>query len=130
MPITWKPENYNSVSAYIVAEHAQQVLDFLKKTFDVTPLRRFDGPDGKIMHAEVRIDDTVVMIADAGGAYPAFPVWLHVYVSDAAATYKKALAAGGVSVQEPVNKPGDPDLRGGVKDPCGNTWWISTQLAL
>jgi PhnB protein len=129
MATTWKPESYNSVSVYIVAENAQQVLDFLKKTFDASPLRRFDSPDGKIMHAEVRINDTVVMIANAGGAYPAFPVWLHVYVPDAQATYKKALAAGGFSVQEPVHKPGDPDLRGGVKDPCGNTWWISTQMA-
>jgi PhnB protein len=129
MTATWKPEGYNSASVYIVADNAQQVLDFLKKTLDATDLRRFDMPDGKIMHAEVRIDDTVVMIADAGGAYPAFPAWLHVYVPDAQATYKKALAAGGISVQEPVQKQGDPDLRGGVKDPCGKTWWISTQLA-
>ena len=129
MSISWKPETYNSVSVYIVADNAQRVIDFLKKAFDAAELRRFDNPDGKIMHAEVRVNDTVVMIADAGGAYPAFPVWLHVYVPDAQATYKKALTAGGASVQEPVHKPGDPDLRGGVKDPCGNTWWISTQMA-
>jgi PhnB protein len=129
MPQTWKPENYNSVSVYIVAENARRVIDFLKKTFDAADLRRFDMPDGKIMHAEVRVGDTVVMIADAGGAYPAFPVWLHVYVPDAQATYKRALLAGGVSVQEPVQKQSDPDLRGGIKDPCGNTWWISTQLS-
>jgi PhnB protein len=129
MTAAWKPENYNSISVYIVADNAQGVIDFLKQTFDAADLRRFDAPGGKIMHAEVRIGDTVVMIADAGGTYPAFPVWLHVYVPDAQATYKKALAAGGVSVQEPIQKPGDPDLRGGVKDPSGNTWWISTQLA-
>jgi PhnB protein len=129
MSVTWKPENYNSVSVYLVADDAQRVIDFLKKTFDAADLRRYGNPDDTIMHAEVRVGDTVVMIADAGGAYPAFPVWLHVYVPDAQATYKKALAAGGVSVQEPVHKAGDPDLRGGVKDPCGNTWWISTQLA-
>jgi PhnB protein len=129
MDVIFKPEGYNSASVYIVANNARQVIDFLKKTFDASDLRRFDAPDDKIIHAEVRIDDTVVMIADAGGAYPAFPVWLHVYVPDAQATYKKALAAGGISVQEPVQKQGDPDLRGGVKDPCGNTWWISTQLA-
>jgi len=67
------------------------------------------------------------MIADAGGAYPAFPVWLHVYVPDVDETYRKARAAGGVPVQEPMRKAGDPDKRSGVKDPCGNTWWISTQ---
>jgi PhnB protein len=122
-----KPQGYNDVSVYVVAEGAQKVVDFLKKTFDAGELRRFDTPDGKIMHGEVRIGDTVVMIADGGGNYPAFPVWLHVYVPDVDATYKKALAAGGVSVQAPVRKEGDPDKRGGVKDPAGNTWWISTQ---
>jgi len=122
MPTTWKPEVYNSASVYIVADNAQRVIDFLKKTFEATDLRRFNAPDGKIMHAEVRIDDTIIMIADAGGAYPAFPVWLHVYVPDAQATYKKGLAACGIAVQELVHKPGDPDLRGGVKDPCRNTW--------
>jgi uncharacterized glyoxalase superfamily protein PhnB len=81
------------------------------------------------MHAEVRIDDTVVMIADGGGAWPAFPSWLHVYVPDVDATYRRALAAGGVSVQEPKAREGDPDRRGGVKDPGGNTWWVSTQVA-
>jgi PhnB protein len=80
------------------------------------------------MHAEVRIEDTVVMLADGGGAWPAFPAWLHVYVSDVDATYRRALDAGGVSVQEPQRRDGDPDRRGGVKDPGGNTWWIATQV--
>jgi len=69
----------------------------------------------------------VVMIADAIGGYPAFPAWLHVYVPDVDATYKKALAAGGVPVQEPMRKESDPDKRAGFKDPSGNTWWVSTQ---
>ncbi len=123
----WKPEGYSSVSVYLMSDGAQQVIDFLKKVFDATDLRHIAGPDGRIMHAEVRIGDTVVMIADAIGDYPAFPAWLHAYVPDADATYKKALAAGGVPVQEPVRKQGDPDKRGGFKDPSGNTWWVSTQ---
>ena len=81
------------------------------------------------MHAEVRIDDTVVMMADAGGKYPAFPIWLHVYVPEVDATYQRALEAGGISVQEPQQREGDPDRRGGLKDPAGNTWWISTPKA-
>jgi PhnB protein len=128
MSSTWKPPGYSSVSVYLMVQGAQQVIDLLKKTFNATDLRRFDAPDGSIMHAELRIDDTVVMIAEAGGNYPAFPVWLHVYVQDVDATYKKALDAGGVAVQEPVRKEGDPDRRGGFKDPSGNTWWISTQV--
>ena len=128
MTVPAKPKGYSTVSVYLVAQDAQAVIDFLKNTFDAKQLRRFDTPDGKIMHAEVRIDDTVIMVADAGGTYPAFPCWLHVYVSDVDKTYQRALAAGGTSVQEPVRKEGDSDKRGGVKDPAGNTWWIAAQM--
>ncbi|HEY0070954.1 MAG TPA: VOC family protein [Chloroflexia bacterium] len=123
----YKPKGYSSVAVYVMADGAQRVIDFLKATFDAEVLRRSDRPDGSIMHAEVRIDDTVVMLADGGGQFPAFPVWLHVYVPDVDATYRRALAAGGVSVQEP-SQQGDPDRRGGVQDPVGNTWWIATQV--
>jgi uncharacterized glyoxalase superfamily protein PhnB len=125
--MAYKPEGYNSVSVYLVAGGAQRVIDFLKQTFGATALRRYDNEDGTIMHAEVRIDDTVVMIGEAGPQWPAFPSWLHVYVKDVDATYRRALQAGGISVQEPSRREGDPDRRGGVKDPAGNTWWISTQ---
>jgi PhnB protein len=117
-----KPEGYSSVSSYLV-DGAQRVLDFLKKAFDATELRRYDMPDGSIMHAEVRI-------GDAGCEWPAFPSWLHVYVQDVDATYGRALDAGGISVQEPQRKEGDPDRRGGLKDPGGNTWWIATHASL
>ena len=124
---SYKPDDYSSVAVYIMADEAQRVIEFLKHTFDAEELRRYDNPDGSIMHAEIRIDDTVVMLADAGGDVPGFPVWLHVYVPDVDGTYRRALDAGGVSVQEPQQK-GDPDRRGGVKDPAGNTWWIATQI--
>jgi uncharacterized glyoxalase superfamily protein PhnB len=70
MSIQSKPEGYSSVSPYLVAEGAQRVIDFLKQTFGASELRRYDMPDGSIMHAEVRIDDTVIMIADGGGQCP------------------------------------------------------------
>jgi uncharacterized glyoxalase superfamily protein PhnB len=81
------------------------------------------------MHAEIQIDDTVIMIADSGSAFPSFPVWLHVYVPDVDASYRRMIAAGGVSVEEPNQKEGGVDRRAGVKDPSGNTWWIATQVA-
>ena len=124
----YKPQGYASVAAYVLADNAQRVIDFLRQTFDAEQLRRFDRSDGSIMHAEVRIDDTVVMIADAGSTFPAVPSWLHVYVPDVDATYQRALAAGGISVQQPSRKD-DPDRRCGVQDPAGNTWWIATQVA-
>ena len=80
------------------------------------------------MHAEMRIDDTVIMIGDAGPDWPSFNSWMHVYVSDVDASYDRALKAGGVSVQEPEVKADELDKRGGVKDPTGNTWWIATQV--
>jgi len=124
---TFKPEGYASLSPYLVVDGAQKLIDFLLATFGAKVTRRFDNDDGSLMHGEIMIDDTVVMLSDASENYPAFPVWLHVYVPDVAATYKKALAAGGISVQEPVKKD-DPDLRAGVQDPTGNTWWLATQV--
>ena len=124
---TFKPEGYASLSPYLVVDGAQKLIDFLLATFGAKVTRRFVNDDGSLMHGEIMIDDTVVMLSDASESYPAFPVWLHVYVPDVAATYEKALAAGGISVQEPVQKD-DPDLRAGVQDPTGNTWWLATQV--
>jgi uncharacterized glyoxalase superfamily protein PhnB len=123
-----KPEGYSTVSPYLVVEGAQRVLDFLQRAFDATALRRYERPDGSIMHAEVRIGDSVVMLADATAEWPAFPSMLHLYVSDVDAVYRRALEAGGVSIQEPRQQEGDPDRRGGVRDPAGNGWWMATQM--
>ncbi len=127
MTDTWKPPGYNSVSPYLVTENAQEVIDFLQATLDATPLRRHENEDGSVLHAEVRIDDTVVMIGEAPQGWSAVPCHLHVYVPDVDATYAAAVENGGESVQAPVKKD-DPDRRSGVKGPGGNTWWFSTQV--
>lgn len=127
MPKSWKPSGYTSVSSYLITRDAQRVIEFLMRTLDAEPLRRFDMPDGTIMHAEVRIDDTVVMLGEAGGDWTPISSHIHVYVPDVDKTYARALENGGEAVQEPQQKDGDPDRRGGVKDPGGNTWWFSTQ---
>jgi uncharacterized glyoxalase superfamily protein PhnB len=123
----YKPDGYSSVSVYLLADEPQRVIDFVTDVLGAEPLRRFDLPDGRLEHAEVRIDDTVLMIAEAGAGFPAFPVWLHVYVPDVDETYRRALEAGGASVQPPMQK-GDADRRCGVRGPAGNTWWLSTQI--
>lgn len=128
MSVPAKPEGYSTVSPYLIVGGAQRVIDFLKKALGATELRRHSLPDGSVMHAEVRIGDTVVMLGDAGGDWPAVPAHLHVYVDDVDATYRRALAAGATSVQEPNRREGEPDRRGGVKDPAGNTWWFATQV--
>ena len=128
MGLHWKPAEYSSVSPYLMVRNAQGVIDFLRQALGATELRRFDMPDGTVMHSEVRIDDSVIMLAEGSDAYPAFPAWLHVYVRDVDATYRRALDLGAESVQEPRQNEGEADRRGGVKDPAGNVWWIATQL--
>ncbi|MGQ0549078.1 MAG: VOC family protein [Armatimonadota bacterium] len=127
MSSSHKPRGYTSVSPYLIVDGATHTIDFLKRVFDAVELRRFPDSTGKLMHAEVRIDDTVVMLADGGPGWPPMSSHVHVYVSDVDGTYRRALEAGATSVQEPVKKD-DPDKRGGVKDSGGTTWWIATKV--
>ena len=125
---TFRPEGYPQMSPYLMVTEGEQVVRFLREAFDAVELRRFDGPGGTIAHLELRIGDGVVMLSEGGGDFPPFPAWIHLYLPDVQSSFQRALAAGGQSVQEPVQKAGDPDLRGGVRDPSGNVWWISTQV--
>ena len=129
MSASFKPQGYNSVSPYLIVDGADATIKFLTTALDAKEIRRFPAPDGsgKVMHAEVRIDDTVLMIADRPSEWPQVPAHVHVYVPDVDASYKRALAAGAESVQEPVKKE-DADKRSGVRDAGGTTWWISTKL--
>ena len=128
MSTPFKPEGYTSVAPYLVVEGAQATIDFLKQVFDATDLRCFPDDAGKLLHAEVRIDDTVIMIADAAPPHwPAVPAHVHVYVRDVDAVYQSALAAGATAVQEPVRKS-DEDKRGGFTDVGGITWWVATKV--
>jgi len=127
MSVSHKPRGYTTVSPYLIVDGASQTIDFLVRVFGAVELRRFPDAAGRLMHAEVRIDDTVIMLADGGPGWPPIPSYVHVYVSDVDATYKRALEAGAVSVQEPVKKE-DEDKRGGVKDSGGTSWWIATKV--
>ena len=126
MSASHKPDSYSTVSPYLIVDGASATIDFLMTVFGAVELRRFQNPEGKLMHSEVRIDDTVVMIADGSDDWPPAPSYVHVYVNDVDATYKRALENGATSVQEPVKKD-DDDKRGGVKDAGGTTWWIATK---
>jgi PhnB protein len=127
MESSHKPEGYNSVSPYLVVNGADATIKFLVEVFSAVELRRIPDDEGKLAHAEVRIDDTVVMIADAGDGWSPKPAHVHIYVSDVDAIYQRAIAAGAISVQEPIKKE-DEDKRGGVKDAGGITWWIATKV--
>lgn len=127
MTTSWKPAGYTSVAPYLIVDGAARTIDFLVQAFDAVDVRRFPAPNGGIMHAEVRIDDTVVMLTDGAPGWPPIASHVHVYVPDVDAAYRRALAAGATSVQEPIQKD-DDDKRGGVKDAGGTTWWIASKV--
>jgi len=73
MSSMYKPENYSTVSPYLIVDGASETIEFLVNVFGAVELRRFPDAAGKLLHSEVRIDDTVVMIADAGDGWPPVP---------------------------------------------------------
>lgn len=127
MTAHYKPDTYTSVSPYLIVGGASETIAFLVDVFAARELRRFPDPSGKIMHSEIRIDDTILMIADGSEGWPPIPSHVHIYVPDVDATYKLALQKGATSVQKPSQKD-DDDKRGGVKDAGGTTWWIATKV--
>jgi PhnB protein len=128
MSQSYKPAGHNSVSPYLIVKGASRSIEFLQQAFGAVELMRItDDDDGGIKHAELRIDDSVVMLADSDPTHPVQNVHVHLYVPDVDATYRRALAAGATSVQAPVQKQ-DTDKRGGVREPGGTTWWIGTRV--
>ncbi len=123
----FKPETYTTVSPYLIVKDAKNTIRFLENVFSGVLLRSYPDDDGRLRHAEVRIDDTVLMLADSAPDWPPIPSHVHIYVVDVDDTYARALRAGAVSAQEPVQK-GDEDKRGGVRDAGGTTWWIATRI--
>lgn len=128
MSAQYKPTDYSTVSPYLIVNGASATIDFLTRVFGAIELRRFPAESGMLRHAEVRIDDTVIMLADpVPPDWPSVSAHVHLYVHDVDATYRRALEAGAISVQEPARKD-DEDKRGGVKDAGGTTWWIATKV--
>ncbi len=128
MSKSFKPSGYNSLSPYFVVNDAAKFMELMKKIFDAKELRRYDNTDGTIMHAELMIDDSVIMFAEGNENYPPHKLMLHVYVKDVHQTYQRALDQGCTGIEAPVNKPGDPDTRGSFTDYAGNFWAVGTQV--
>jgi PhnB protein len=123
----FKPVGYNTVSPYLITSDAAATIRFLERVLGGKLLRSFPDDQGRLMHAEVRVDDSTIMLADSAPDWPPVAAYTHVYVENVDATYERALAEGAVSVQVPEQK-GDEDKRGGVKDAGGTTWWIATRV--
>jgi len=128
MKQTYKPKGYSTVSPYLVVDGARGMIDFLVNLFNGTEKRVYSNADGAIIHSEVLIDDSVIMIADANEQFPAQSQIIHIYVEDVDKLYKKALEMGCKGLDAPKSREGDPDKRGAFKDPNGIFWSVATQL--
>ena len=100
---TFCSDGHHTVTPYLVVKGAAQLIEFMKQAFAAEEIQRMAQPDGSIMHAEVKIGDSMVMMGEASEQHPPIPAMLHRYVTDADAVYRRALAAGATSVREKVS---------------------------
>jgi PhnB protein len=122
------PPGFHTVTPYLIVNGAEKVISFMQQAFDAShdhePTMR---PDGKLMHATLKVGNSMVMLAESSEHAQATPVMLYLYVPDVDAAYRKALQAGATSVMEPADRFYG-DRTGGVKDPAGNSWFLGTHI--
>ena len=127
MAVNWKPEGYHTVTPYLIGPGTAALIDFLKASFGAQERERHMRPDGKIMHAEVKIGDSVVMMGEASDDFKPMPTSVHLYLEDVDAAYERAVQAGGKSLREPTDQSYG-DRSAGVQDASGNHWWLATHV--
>lgn len=128
------PEGFHTVTPYLVVKGAAQAIDFYKRAFGAEEVMRMPGPDGRtVMHAEIRIGDSMIMLADewpgSGCDSPktlgSTTATLHLYVQDVDAAFKRAADAG-AEILMPVSDAFWGDRYGKIKDPFGHQWGLAT----
>ena len=127
------PEGYHSVTPYLIIKGAADAIEFYKKAFGATELFRFPAPDGKIGHAEIKIGDSPIMLADEFAemgykgpqALGGSPVSLMIYLADVDTVFNRAVEAG-ASVKEAVQDKFYGDRTGTLTDPFGHVWHVAT----
>lgn len=127
------PTGHHTVAPYLAIKDGVRALEFYKKAFGAVELHKLIVPDGRLGHAEIRLGDSVIMLADEfpeyGGKSPqtlgGSPVSIHLYVEDVDAFFNKALAAG-ARERKPVKDQFYGDRSGQLEDPFGHLWWVAT----
>ena len=117
----------NSVRPYFIVNGADDLIAFLQQTFDAEVIMRVPTPAGTVMHAEVRVGDSLVEMGDAGGQWQPMAAPLHAYIDNVDEAYRRAIAAGAKSLYEPIDQPYG-DREAGVVDPLGTEWFLATRL--
>jgi uncharacterized glyoxalase superfamily protein PhnB len=122
------PDGFHTLTPYLVVDGAEKLVTFMQNAlgaqYDHEPTKR---PDGKIMHATLKVGDSMLMISDSSEQAKATNTTLYVYVPNVDATYQKALKAGATSMMEPADQFYG-DRSGGVKDAAGNSWFFGTHI--
>jgi PhnB protein len=122
------PAGYHTVTPYLTVSDARGEIEFLKQAFGARTTETLSQEsDGTIRHAELKIGDSMVMLAQAHDQWKAKPANFYLYVPDCDGTYKRALQAGAKSLMEPANQFYG-DRNAGIEDPTGNYWWIATHI--
>lgn len=121
------PEGYHTVTPYLLVEDVRALITFVKQAFDAVERGLHEGEDGRVMHAEVKIGNSIIMMGEPSEEWPPMPCMLHLYVDDTDAVYNQALEAGATSVREPQDEFYG-DRSGGVRDSFGNLWWMATRV--
>lgn len=122
------PQDYGSVTPYIIVKGADAFLEFVQKAFGAVDRGRIHTEAGAIAHAEVQIGDSVLMVFDSSEHWPRTPAFLTLYVEDCDAVHQRALDAGGRSIGGGVTTNAWGDRGSRVTDPFGNIWWIQTRV--
>jgi uncharacterized glyoxalase superfamily protein PhnB len=125
----------HTVTPHLVCAGAAEAIEFYKKAFGAEELSRLPGPDGKLMHAEIRIGDSTVMLVDENPEWGSMspvtlkgsPVTLHLYVADVDAAWERALAAGAIGAMPPVDMFWG-DRFAALSDPFGHSWSLATHV--
>ena len=120
------PPGFNTITPYFFVEGAARFLDFLVQGLGGTEIVRHMNDD-RIANAQVRLGTSTVMVSEASASFPAMPASYYIYVESAHAAMSRAIAAGATKVMDVTDMPYN-DRQGGIKDVCGNLWWISERL--
>jgi PhnB protein len=120
------PQGYNTVMPYLVLNKAEDFFAFTKEVFDAREKSRHLLDDGSLMHGEVTIGESTIMFGNASDKWPVQNAGLYVNVADADVTFQKALDNGATLLLEVSNQI--YGRSGGVTDPFGNVWWITTPV--
>lgn len=121
------PEGYRTITPYLTVKGARNLIKFLEKAFDAKNMRQTLRPDGTIANAEVLIGDSMIMVADGTEFWSPAPSSIYMYVENCDTVYRKAVELGGESLMEPQNMYYG-DRNAGIRDFCGNMWWIGTHI--